>query len=193
MQSIIVKTAETKHGVLDIISKRWSPRSFSDMSISVDQMETILEAASWAASANNEQPWEYQYAFNGTKGFHGIWECLMPGNQPWAKNAAAFVVAIARTTFEANQAPNALAAHDLGMANAHLLLQAVLMDIYSHPMAGFDKVKITEYLKLTETQNPICVIALGYLDEAEKLEEPFKARELTPRARKPLSIIAKEI
>lgn len=189
----MIKHATTQYPVLDLIKERWSARSFSPKAITTEQVYTILEAGSWAASANNEQPWEFQYALKGTEGFDTIWNCLMPGNQPWAKHAAGFIVTIARKTFAANDKPNAYAEHDVGLATSYLLLQASSMGIYTHPMAGIDKAKLIEALQLTENESLLCVIALGYLDDAEKLEEPFKGRELTVRVRKPLSEMVKAI
>lgn len=188
-----INKASTHQPILDLFKNRWSARSFSDKSISKESIHTILEAATWAASASNEQPWLYQYAIKGSMGFDVIFDCLLPGNQPWNKQAAAFIVAIARTTASASGKPNPYAEHDLGMANAHILLQAASMDIITHPMAGFDKAKITDALKLSDTENVICVIALGYLDAPEKLEEPFRSREIAPRTRKGLDEVVKEV
>ena len=182
-----IKIANTKHDVLDLIKNRWSPRSFSDKVIPQNDLNTILEAAAWAASANNEQPWQYYYASKSHEGFAKIADSLFKGNKPWAQHADVLIVAVSRKTFEANQTENVTALHDLGMANAHLLLQASALNIYGHMMGGFDKTKISETLGLTENQEAVAVIALGYRDEAEKLEEPFKTREITPRVRKPLS------
>jgi len=189
----MIKHAITQFPVLDLIKQRWSARSFSPREITTDEIHTILEAASWAASTNNEQPWEFYYALKGGVGFDTIWNCLMPGNQPWNIKAAGFIVTIARKTFAANEKPNAYAEHDLGLATSYLLLQASSMGIFTHPLAGIDKVKLIEFLHLSDNQSPLCVIALGYLDDAEKLEEPFKERELTPRSRKPLSEIVKVV
>lgn len=182
-----IKTATTEFPILEIIKNRWSARAFSDKTISEEQLNTLFEAASWAASANNEQPWEYVYAQKSSEGFDKIWNCLAGGNQPWAKNADTLVVAMARKTYQANGKDNAWAQHDLGMANAHLFLQAISMEIYCHPMAGFDKDKIIDTLQLDNHQEPICVIALGFLADAETLEEPFRGRELTARKRKALT------
>lgn len=184
MKSILVKEAQTDHPVLSQIKKRWSARSFSDKPIADQQMNTLFEAASWAASSNNEQPWEYYYAHRGTEGFQQIWDTMMPGNRPWADNAAVLVVAVVRKTFAATGGFNASAEHDLGMANAHLLLQAVSLEIFAHQIGGFDKGKMADLLGLDDHQAPLCIIALGYLDEPEKLEEPYRTRELTPRKRK---------
>lgn len=188
-----IKIAETKYSVLDLIKNRWSTRSFSTKEISEEELNTLLEAASWAASANNEQPWEYVYAHRGTEGFETLKNTLMAGNSPWAKDAAVLVAAIARTTFQANGKPNAAALHDLGLANSHLLLQATAMHIYAHVMGGFEQDKLRQALDLTEHQQAVCVIALGYLDVPEKLEEPYRGREITARTRKPLTEFSKKL
>lgn len=189
----MIKHAITKFPVLDLIKERWSARSFSPKEVTEEQVYTILEAAGWAPSANNEQPWEFQYALKGTPGFDMIWNCLMPGNQPWNRHAAGFIVTIARKTFSANGNPNANAEHDSGIATGYLLLQASSMGIFTHPMGGVDKAKLSAELQLTEDQKVLCVISFGYLDDAEKLEEPFKGRELTARTRKGLSEFVKAI
>ena len=183
----MVKIANTQYPVIDLIKNRWSARSFSTEEISDEDLHTIVEAASWAPSANNEQPWKFRTAKNGEEKFDKILSTLMPGNQAWCKNAAAFICIYASNTFEASGKPNAWASHDVGIATGYLLLQATAMEIYCHPMAGYDQQKFREEFPIDETLVPQCIIALGYLDEAEKLEEPFKTRETTPRSRKPIS------
>ncbi len=187
MESINIKKATTDHPIHELICSRWSARSFSEKAIWQEDLETLLAAASWAFSANNGQPWRYVYAHHSdTEAFQKIWSCLMPGNQPWCANAAVLMVSLMRKQFD-NGKPNATAMHDLGAANATLMLQAISMSIYGHPMAGFDREKTIEALGLdTDLVEPVAFIALGYLDEADKLEEPFKTRELTPRTRKSL-------
>ena len=188
-----VKIPSTQYPVLELIKNRWSARAFTDTPLTDETVHTLFEAASWAASANNEQPWQYIYAHRGTPGFDQLWNCLMPGNQPWAKNAAILILSVARKTYAANGNPNAYSWHDLGMANATLFLQATAMDIYGHPMAGFSKDKAKEALGLTDDQEPVCMIALGYLAAPEVLEEPFLTREVTARTRKALSEIVTAI
>jgi len=180
----MVKIANTQFPVIDLIKNRWSARSFSSKEISNETLHTIIEAAAWAPSANNEQPWKFLIAKNGEEKFAKVWGSLMSGNQPWCKNAAAFICVYASNTFQASGKPNAWASHDVGIATGYLLLQATSMDVYCHPMAGYDKQKLSEAFDLSEDLVPQCIIALGYLDEAEKLEEPFKTREVTPRSRK---------
>ncbi len=181
------KCIRTTHDVHPLIVKRWSPRSFSERMISDVQIAEIFEGASLAASAFNEQPWKYVYAKRGSEAFSDMRQCLSAGNQPWTEGAAVLVVSIARKILTRNGKYNAWAEHDVGMANAQLLLQAISKDIYGHCMAGFDKDKISRLLRLSEDEAPICMIALGYLGDPNALEEPYRSREKAHRTRKPLN------
>jgi nitroreductase len=185
------KIAKTHNPVIDLIKDRWSARSFSNKEITQNELETILEAGSWAFSANNAQPWHFVYAHRHDASFQKLLHCLMPGNQPWAKNAAVLMVVLADKK-NANGSENRIARHDVGAANATLMLQALTMGIYGHVMAGFDPAKVIETLNIDpEVVEPVVMIALGYLDTPEKLEEPFKAREISERTRKSVNEIAK--
>jgi nitroreductase len=183
------KIAITRNPVIDLIKNRWSPRSFSEKHITQQDLDTIIEAGSWAFSAINEQPWRYIVAQRGTDRFNSFFNLLAGGNQPWNKNAAALVISFSKKTFSANGQPNTTAQHDVGAANMLLTLQANSMGIYTHVMGGFDKQAAAHILQLGEDFEPVVMIALGYPDHADKLEEPFKAREKAPRARKPLEEI----
>jgi nitroreductase len=183
-----IKIPQTNGPVHDLIKSRWSPRSFSGAAMPQADLETIFEAATWAFSAFNEQPWRYIYAHRGTALFDQLHSFLMPGNQPWTKNASVLILSIAQVV-SANGQANPYAGHDLGAANATLMLQALSMGIYGHVMAGFDKAKAKSELGLDENLDPVAVIALGYRDEAHKLDEPFLTRENTPRSRKGLDEI----
>jgi len=194
MDSIKIKTPTVKTEVLPLILKRWSPYSFdADRSISDSQMDELFEAANWAASAFNEQPWKYVYALRGTEGFEKLWSCLAVGNQAWTKSASVLIAAVKKNTFSKNGKVNTWAAHDLGMANAHLLLQAVHRDIYGHLMAGFDNEKLVELLELEENFSPVCMGALGYLGTANNLDESYKERDQRPRSRQDTSEFIKKI
>jgi nitroreductase len=186
------KHATTQYPVMDIIKHRWSPRSFSGKDISAHDLNTILEAASWSFSAINEQPWRYIVAHKGTPLFDTFFNSLVPGNQPWNKQAAALVLSLQKTTFSSNGNANGIALHDVGAANMLLTIQANSLGIYTHLMGGFDKVKATSTLQLPGDTEAVVMIALGYPDDAEKLEEPFKERETAPRSRKQLSEIVLE-
>ncbi|HMQ01089.1 MAG TPA: nitroreductase family protein [Cyclobacteriaceae bacterium] len=180
-----IKEAKTQYPVNEHIRKRWSARAFNSKAISQENIDTLFEAASWAASSMNEQPWIYIYATREDEAsFQKMLDCLSAGNQPWAKNAPLLVLSLAKTTFERNGNSNKHAWYDTGAANTNLILQATEMDIYAHQMGGFDKAKTIEAFNLPADIEPVVFIALGYLDEAEKLPEPFKTRELTERKRK---------
>lgn len=185
-----IKLAHTKYPVLELIKNRWSARSFrTDKDLSRDDLLTLIEAGSWAPSSSNEQPWKFILALRGTEEYQKVYDALMEGNRPWCKNAAGFIVCLIRTQVEKTGKDNFYAMHDLGLANAQILLQATSMGIACHPKAGIDKNKLTEVFNIPEGIKPAVVIALGYLDEAQKLEEPFLTRELTPRNRKSLEEI----
>lgn len=184
----MLKEATTHTPVIDVIKKRWSNRSFEDKQISRSEIETLFEAASWAPSSGNEQPWMYYYAQrSNTEKFESLLQCLEMGNQLWVKNCNLIIVAAVRTTFAKNGAENTYAAYDLGAANYGMLLQAQTMGIYGHIMAGFYPDKATEVLNLPTDIKPLTMLALGYLGDAEQLEEPFRTRELTPRTRKSIT------
>lgn len=189
--SAATKTAETGTAVHELIRKRWSARSFSDKAISREEMDTLLEAAIWAPSSINEQPWRFIYAFKGEKAFDQLVSCLAPFNQTWAKNAGALVLVLAKKHFEREGNPeNRHALHDAGAAVAMLLIQATSMDIYGHIMGGVDLQKTKAEFHIPDTLEIGSVVALGYLDSPDKLEEPLKSRELAPRTRKGIKEIS---
>jgi len=185
----MIKEAITETPVHGLIKGRWSPRAFTNDAIESDEIKTLLEAASWAASAMNAQPWRYIAAQKGTAVFQQMWECMMPGNQLWTDKASVIILSIGTKTFE-NGAENKTFMHDVGMANANLVTQGISMGIFSHFIGGFHKDKTKEQFQLADNEEPICFIVLGYMGDAEQLEEPFKSRELAPRTRKPLAEIA---
>jgi nitroreductase len=189
LESITAKEAVTQYPVHEFIRQRWSARSFSDRPIEHDTLMTLLEAASWTPSSMNEQPWVFLYAHKGEPAFQQMFDCLLPGNR-WADGAQVLLLSLARTNFVSNGQANRHALHDTGAANMALLLQAASMDIFGHQMGGFNMQKTIETFQIPNDLEPVCFISLGYLDDPEKLEEPFRSRELTPRKRKALSEFA---
>ncbi len=182
-----VKVASTENPVHKVILERWSARSFSDKPIEQQELDTIFEAASWAPSSMNEQPWMYVYAVKGTPMFDKMADTLMAGNQPWAKNAAVLIASLARKNHANNGMTNKYNWYDTGSANQNLLLQAASIGILGHVMGGFHRAQAEELLDLPEEIELVCFIALGYNAPADDLEEPFRSRELTPRNRNPIS------
>ena len=188
-----LKLPGTEYHLHSLLRNRWSPRSFSSEAIGEEQVMELLSAAQWAPSANNEQPWLYGFALKNTSEFETLWQCLLPGNQPWAGNAAVLMLSMARTTFSSSGKRNPWAMHDVGMANAQLILQATHRNIYGHLMAGFDSEKLREYLNIPAEVEPVCLIALGYLGEAEQLSQPYQEREKAPRKRLALNEIIRPL
>lgn len=185
--------AMTLYPVHNLIRSRRSTKSFSDQDISASEINTILEAAAWAPSSMNEQPWEYIYAHKNTDGFTQILECLNEGNQTWAQKASVLIVSLAKNRSNRNQKMNFWAAHDVGMANANLLLQAVSMDIYGRIMGGFIKDSLINKFNLHVDKIPVCVIALGYRTDPESMDHNTRAFEFSERHRKPVTEYAQKL
>lgn len=172
-----------------LIEKRWSPRAFSEQTVSKEQVDMLLQAACLAFSSMNEQPWRYLVAHRGSPLFDQMVDCLNPGNQTWAKEAPVLMLSLAKTNFGRNGNPNRHAWHDVGAANMNLALQATSMDLYTHLMGGYDREKTLNTFSLEETLEPVVFIALGYLGDPDQLEEPLRSRERASRKRKPLDEI----
>ena len=186
-----MKRAETQFPVIDEISKRWSPRAFdTSKKLTRDDINTLLEAAKWAPSAMNEQPWRYIVALKEeTEKFNAVAGCLVEGNLVWAKHASALLVSFAKLSYTATGKTNSAALHDTGMANQNMLLQSVSMDIYCHVMGGFDKEKTKVVFKTDADLQPVVIIALGFLGNPDDLPEALKVRELGARSRKSIEEI----
>ena len=178
-----IKKAQTKYPVIDLIKNRWSARSFSEKPISGEQINTIIEAGSWAFSAMNEQPWRFIVAHKNTPLFDTLFNLLSAGNQPWCKNAAVLVLSLGRPNYEGGS-QNSSMLHDVGAANMLMTLQGNAMGIYSHVMGGYDRNAANELFNKDGNTEAIVMMAFGFLDEPERLEEPFKTREITRRVRK---------
>ncbi|NQU85984.1 MAG: nitroreductase family protein [Mariniphaga sp.] len=171
------------------IKNRWSPRVFSEKEVTAEMIELLFEAARWAPSAMNEQPWKYFYAQQtDQEKFNKLVDFLMPGNQTWAKNARLLIVSVVKKNYDYKNRPNRNALHDLGAANISVAIQAAEMGLQAHQMAGFDKEGISEFLKLDiDYLEPVTVFAIGFAGNPESLPEDQKKRELAERKRNPLN------
>lgn len=186
----LAKTASTTHPVHELLRRRWSPRAFSPEPVTPEQVATLFEAATWAASASNLQPWVFVYAHRAdTADFERLLGCLAPANQTWAKDAALLVCTLARTTLP-NGKPNEWARHDAGSANTTLWLQATALGLYAHPMAGFDADQTRAAFALPPDVEPVTFTSIGHLGSPDQLPEPNRSRELAPRTRKPVAEVA---
>ena len=176
--------------VNELISKRFSPRAFSDKEVTEDQVKLMLKAASMAASSYNEQPWRFIYAIKSNeKAFGNLFSCLMEFNQPWAKNAAALIICVVKDSLTLNDKTNTHAWHDMGLAVGNLTIQAQSMDIYLRQIGGFYADKARELLGIPEGYTPVSAIALGYLGDVEGLPLDIQEKEKQPKELKPLDEI----
>lgn len=179
----MIKNAPRDTGIHELLANRWSARSFSEDMIGEDELMCLFNAASWASSSMNEQPWRFVYSKKGSDIYEQILSTLMPGNAVWACKAPILMAVFAKNVFNDGNT-NIHAWHDVGAACTKLLLQGAELGIYGHQMGGFDRQKAKDLLQYPDTLDLVSILALGYLGEADALEEPFKSRELTPRTRK---------
>ncbi len=168
------KVANTDHPIHELIAERWSPRAFAQKYIPQEEINSLFEAARWAPSSMNEQPWRFIYAKKGEVGFDKILDSLMDGNTPWAKDAPVLMVTLIKKTFARNGKSNGSASHDLGLAMGNLSIQATELGIALHQMGGFYPDKIKEAFDLPEDVEPKTVVALGYYGEPDQLNDELK-------------------
>ena len=187
-----VKRADTVQQVHELIQSRWSPRSFEDRELPPQMLRTLLEAARWAPSSNNEQPWRFLVATKADPDdFQKLLNVLVPANQEWAKNAPVLILTTAKKTFSKGDLANRHNLHDTGIATGFLMLQAIAMGLYAHAMAGLDYARARTELNIPDNYDIGAAIAVGYRDAPEKLtNERQRAAEVSPRTRKPLAEIA---
>lgn len=178
------KSAEFESPVLDVIQKRRSRRAYSDKPIEPEKIESLFEAARWAPSSVNEQPWLYLYAVKDQPRLWGrIFDSLNDSNKIWAKNAPLLILSLVRKHFLRNGMPNHSARYDLGGANAFLSLQATALGLNVHQVGGFNQAKAIENLGIPDNYEPVTIMVIGYPGDVEGLPEHLKLRELAPRER----------
>jgi len=185
------KSADTKLNLHPFVRERWSPRAFSEKSVSVDDLQLLLEAARWAPSCSNEQPWRFIVARKEDKeAFAKIVSVLDEGNQVWTLHAPVLMLTVAKKTFGQTGAPNRWGPHDVGLALGSLITQASAMGIFVHPMAGFDPDKARTVFHIPDDFEAMTAVAVGYLGDPNTLPDKLRERELARRTRKPLSEVA---
>ena len=178
------KSADFGSPVLDVIKKRRSRRAYAEKMVEPEKIRSLFEAARWAPSSLNEQPWFYVYATKDqTDLWNKIFDSLKEANKVWARNAPLLILSLARKNFIRVDAPNPSARYDLGAANAFLSLQAAHFGLNVHQIAGFDSQTAIRNLAVPERYEPVIVMAIGYPGDAEGLPENLKVREIAPRER----------
>ena len=170
--------------VLETIQKRRSRRAYANKPVEQEKIQSLFEAARWAPSSVNEQPWTYIYA---TKDQVELWkklfDTLNDSNKTWAGNAPLLILSLARKNFSRNNQPNGSAKYDLGGANAFLSLQATHLGLNVHQMGGYDRQRAKDVLNISDAYEFGAMMAIGYPGDPETLPENLKQREAAPRER----------
>jgi nitroreductase len=172
----------------DIIMKRRSTVLFSSQPINNEILIELFEAARWAPSSRNLQPWGFIYAIKGDFYFNKLLDCMNEKNQVWASKAPVILLTIAQS-FTDDQQQNPYAKHDTGMAYSNLVFQAISRGLSIHPMGGFDRDKARITAEIPKNYEPVIMAALGYKSDSIDFEENLLEREKKERVRKPLSEI----
>lgn len=186
----IENTRKADHPIAQLFLDRWSPRAFSNEEIPVDTLMTFFEAARWAPSSYNSQPWRFVWARRGTPHFERLHGLLIGGNPGWTANAAALIVIASSETMKVPNKDEPVPSHshsfDAGSAWMALALQASLSGWYAHGMTGVDWEKTRTELKIPQGFRPECAIAIGKLGDKSTLPDFYQKVE-TPNGRKPLA------
>jgi nitroreductase len=178
------KPANTDLPIHELLKKRWSPRAFSDRPVSDSDLRLLLEAARWAPSAMNEQPWRLIVARRENREeFDRLAACLAPANRVWAQHASVLIAVVARETYRRNGKPNPHAWHDTGQAIAHITVQATALGLAVHQMGGFDSDAVRSTYGVPEGFSPVSVVAIGYGGEPDQLPDELAQRERAARTR----------
>jgi nitroreductase len=180
--------APTEVSLHDLLKHRWSPRAYADKSVSAETLKSLFEAARWAPSSSNMQPWAYIVATREEKqDYDKILSTLVEFNQGWAKNAPVLALSIAQSKNPKDGSPNRWAFHDVGSASAQLTFEANSRGLLVHQMAGLDANKAREVFDIPPEWEAVAALAIGYPGDPQSLPEKLRQRELAPRTRKPLS------
>jgi nitroreductase len=182
------KPAPTDHPIHELVSHRWSPRAFDTKAVPADVLRSLFEAARWAPSSNNEQPWAYLVASkDNADEFAKMTSVLVEFNANWAKHAPVLALAVSELAFAKTGAPNRNAQYDTGAATALLSVEATSRGLFVHQMAGFDPDKARQVFGIPAGWEAIAAFVIGYPGDPAALPQPYQDRERTPRTRKPLT------
>jgi nitroreductase len=188
-KELIKKPAKTDHLISELIANRWSARSFSTRPVEKAKLLSILEAARWAPSSRNEQPWCYLVFTNDNPDKLNEAQSVLLESNSYAKRAPILICALAKRNYSDTGNFNVLHFHDLGAANENMFLESFNQGLIMHEMGGFNREKAKELFRISEDYQIGVMIAIGYQDTHELLPDKYKEQSLSPRKRKPLSEI----
>lgn len=179
------RPAPADYPIADVLAARWSPRAFSDAPVTRDELHSLLEAARWAPSSGNSQPWRFVYALRDEdpEGHARIVGLLDDYNEIWAKDAPLLMISVAQLRNEKRELRHA--EHDVGLAMGTLLVQATTLGLHVHQMAGYDEPEAARVLEIPDGFAPVAAIAIGRLGAPDSLPEKLAARETGDRKRNP--------
>jgi nitroreductase len=182
-----IKNATTDHPILKLLAERWSPYGFEDRPVPEADLRSLFEAARWAASSYNEQPWNYIVATQeNPQEFDQLLSCLVAANQAWANAAPVLALGVVSLQFAKNKQDNRAAVHDLGLAAGNLSVEATARGLSVHQMIGILPDKAREIYQIPEHFEAWTAMAIGYKADPARLTEALRARDLAPRQRRPL-------
>lgn len=182
------KPAPTQFPIHELLAKRWSPRAYDERPVEPEKLASLFEAARWAPSSNNEQPWRFIVAEKREESqWNRLFACLVEGNRKWSQRVPVLILSLASLNFEDEGMPNRHALHDTGLAVENLALQAATLGLAAHQMAGFDAEKARIDLKIPAGYEPVAIIAIGYPGDPNALADHLKQREVAPRTRRPIA------
>lgn len=183
----IQKLADTKYPIEEALRRRCSTLAFADRPVEVEKLQQLFEAARWAPSSFNEQPWTFLLTVKNENpaDYEHLLSCLTGHNRDWARHAPVLVLSVAKRHFELGGKANRYSVHDVGLATENLTIQATALGLFVHLMAGFDAEEARKLFAIPETHEPVCVLAVGYFGNFEALPPDLQQRELAPRHRRP--------
>src|ERR1700687_5041091 len=178
---IMPNPAPTDVPLNELVRNRWSPRAFADKSVPAEVLRSLFEAARWAPSSSNEQPWAFLVTTTDDKENHAkMVSTLVEFNQGWAKHAPVLAIAVSEMAFAKTGKPNRNAFYDTGAAVANLSAEATSRGLFVHQMAGFDPHKAIELFAIPGGWEPIAAFTIGYPGDPDSLPETLRQRELAP-------------
>ncbi len=180
------KPADNAYPIHELIKRRWSPRAFAERPVEHGKLLSLFEAARWAPSALNAQPWSFILATKeDNEGFDRLLGCLPERNQQWARHAPVLVLSVAQLYLQTGK-PNRFAAYGVGLAVENLVIQATALGLYVHQAGGLNEKAVRKAFSIPDGYAPVDIIAIGYLGEPESLPDDLQKQECAPRERKPL-------
>ena len=188
--NLISKIANTDFPIHNLIARRWSARAFSTKTVEKSKLLSILEAARWAPSSRNEQPWRYIVFTDENPEKLNIARSVLLEINDYAKRAPILICAITKKYYSDNGIYNKLHFHDLGAANENMFLESFNQGLIMHEMGGFDRDKARRVFNVPDEYEIGIMVAIGYQDSHDILPERYKEKAFSPRERKSLSEIA---